>query len=192
MKAVNRAEENENKLIAGRYAQAFLDLADDKGISKETLFEEVSSVNEVIELSNDLKRVMSSPVVAAAEKKNLIEKIFSNTVCPVTLNFLKLLVDKNRFNLIESISKECRNEINKLHNLLCMNITSAVDLTEEEKAQIKERLASILNRDTELSWSIDSEIIGGLIFEVNDSIIDNSLRRKIQDLEKNMIRGNTL
>ncbi len=184
---MNKAEENENKLVSERYAQALLELVSDN-LSKEDILKELLDITESVKGSDDLNKVMTSPVISENEKKNVISKLFEDTTNKVILNFLKLLVDKNRFSMLESITKEYKNEINRLNNLLSINITSAIDLTEDEKSTIKNKLSNILNKNIELEWAINPDIIAGLVFEVGDNIIDNSLRHKLQDLSRNIMK----
>lgn len=184
---MNKAEENENKLVSERYAQALLELVSDN-LSKEDILKELLDITESVKGSDDLNKVMTSPVISDDEKKNVISKLFENTTNKVILNFLKLLVDKNRFSMLESITKEYKNEINRLNNLLSINVTSAIDLTEDEKSAIKDKLSNILNKNIELEWATNPDIIAGLVFEVGDNIIDNSLRHKLQDLSRNIMK----
>ena len=184
---MNKAEENENKLVSERYAQALLELVSDN-LSKEDILKELLDITESVKGSGDLNKVMTSLVISDDEKKNVISKLFENTTNKVILNFLKLLVDKNRFSMLESITKEYKNEINRLNNLLSINVTSAIDLTEDEKSAIKDKLSNILNKNIELEWATNPDIIAGLVFEVGDNIIDNSLRHKLQDLSRNIMK----
>ena len=184
---MNKAEENENKWVSERYAQALLELVSDN-LSKEDILKELLDITESVKGSGDLNKVMTSPVISDDEKKNVISKLFENTTNKVILNFLKLLVDKNRFSMLESITKEYKNEINRLNNLLSINVTSAIDLTEDEKSAIKDKLSNILNKNIELEWATNPDIIAGLVFEVGDNIIDNSLRHKLQDLSRNIMK----
>lgn len=184
---MNKAEENENKLVSERYAQALLELVSDN-LSKEDILKELLDITESVKGSDDFNKVMTSPVISNDEKKNVISKLFENTTNKVILNFLKLLIDKNRFSMLESITKEYKNEINRLNNLLSINVTSAIDLTEDEKSAIKDKLSNILNKNIELEWATNPDIIAGLVFEVGDNIIDNSLRHKLQDLSRNIMK----
>ena len=184
---MNKAEENENKLVSERYAQALLELVSDN-LSKEDILKELLDITESVKGSGDFNKVMTSPVISDDEKKNVISKLFENTTNKVILNFLKLLIDKNRFSMLESITKEYKKEINRLNNLLSINVTSAIDLTEDEKSAIKDKLSNILNKNIELEWATNPDIIAGLVFEVGDNIIDNSLRHKLQDLSRNIMK----
>ena len=184
---MTKAEENENKVVAQRYAKALLEFADEK-FTKEQILSEITDTSKSLSGSDDLQRVMTSPVISDSEKKNVLSKIFGTTVNGVILNFLKLLIDKNRFNILSSIVKEYRKEINKLNNMLDMKVTSAIELSDSEKAMIKVKLQKILNKDIELEWASDNNIIGGLIFEANDNIVDNSLLHKLQEIKKEVIK----
>jgi len=185
---MNKAEENENKLVAQRYAKALLELSESENISKEEVLKELSDVSDSVKGSDDLNRVMTSPVISSNEKKNVLVKLFEQSTNKVILNFLRLLVDKNRFSMLESVTKEYRNEINRLNNLLSISVTSAIELDDNEKSGIKNKLSGILNKNIELEWAVNPEIIAGLIFEAGDNIVDNSLRHKLQDLSRNMMK----
>ena len=185
---MTKAEDNENRIIARRYANAVLEFADDK-LSKDTILDELSNVQLSIENSDDLKKVMASPVINNKDKKQLLETVFTKAgINKTILNFLKLLVDKDRFNIFESIVKECRFEINKEKNRLGFKITSAIDLSSHEKAMIKVKLEKVLKKEVDLDWEVDNEIIGGLVFETDDNIIDCSLLHKLQTIKKEIIK----
>lgn len=179
--------DNDNKLVAQRYAKALLELSSES-LTKEQIMSEISDVSESLKGSVDLQKVMSSPVVSGAEKNNVLVKVFERNVSEIVLNFLRLLVDKNRFSILESIVNEYRNEINKINNVLNIKVTSAISLSDSEKAMIKVKLENILNKNIELEWSNDSSIIAGLVFEVGDNIVDNSLRHKLQEISRNIVK----
>lgn len=179
---MTKAEDNENRIVAQRYAQALLEFADDK-YPKEQILNDISDIQKSYLQSDDLQRVMTSPVISQEDKKELLTKIFKD-VNVLILNFLKLLVDKNRFGIFSSIVKEYKNEINKMNNLLGIKVFSAIELTDSEKAMIKVKLEKNLKKEIELDWAVDNELIGGLLFESGDNIIDCSLKKKLQDINK--------
>ena len=181
--AKTSGNKNLNKGLAQRYANALLDLSGEKA-TKEDILSQITDIQTSLDNSYDLQKVMSSPIVSGDEKKNILERIFGKDINIVVLNFLKLLIDKNRFNIFDAIVKEYRNKINKQKGLLEIKVTSAIDLNKDEKAMIKVKLQKILNRDIELEWDVNNDIIGGLIFEAGDNIIDCSLQHKLQDIKK--------
>lgn len=183
---MTKAKENENKIIAQRYSQALMELAEED-LTKEDIFSQISDIQTSVNNSEDLQKIMFSPVVSDDEKKNLVTNIFSKTINQTILNFLKLLIDKDRFNIFNSIVKEYRSEINKEKGLLDIKVTSAIELNDNEKAMVKVKLEKTLNKKIELEWGVNSDIIGGLIFETNDNIIDCSLQHKLQEIKKEIM-----
>jgi len=182
---MNKAQENEYKLVAERYANALCELAGD---DKVKIFDDLNDAYLSIKNSKELSSILESPIVSVDEKKSLLMKIFEKTSSKTILNFLKLLIDKNRFSVLESIVKEYKNIVNDINNLLPITITSAIELSKSDRAMIKVKLEKLLKKQTELDWAVNPDIIAGLVFEFNDNIIDNSLRHKLQDLSRNMIK----
>jgi F-type H+-transporting ATPase subunit delta len=180
---MTKAEENENKIVAQRYANALMEFSGEK-LSKEDIFSQIKDVQTSLNNSDDLQKVMSSPIVSNDEKKGVINKIFGNNINEIILNFLNFLIDKNRFNIFNSIVKEYKNELNRQNGLLEIKIVSAIELNDNEKAMIKVKLQKILNKEIELDWATDSSLIGGLVFEAGDNIVDCSLQHKLQEINK--------
>ena len=180
---MTKAEENENKIVAQRYANALMEFSGEK-LSKEDIFSQIKDVQTSLNNSDDLQKVMSSPIVSNDEKKGVINKIFGKNINEIILNFLNFLIDKNRFNIFNSIVKEYKNELNRQNGLLEIKIVSAIELNDNEKAMIKVKLQKILNKEIELDWATDSSLIGGVVFEAGDNIVDCSLQHKLQEINK--------
>ena len=122
---------NLNKGIAQRYVNALMDLSC-KELTKEDILTQITDIQTSLKNSVDLQKTMSSPIVSTQEKKDIINKIFKDAINKTVLNFLKLLIDKNRFEIFDSIVTEYRNEINKQNGLMEIKIISAIDLNNNE------------------------------------------------------------
>ena len=70
-----------------------------------------------------------------------------------------------------------------------VNVTSAIDLNDEKKNEVKDRIADNLHKDVVVDWTVDDDIIAGLIFNVNETIVDNSIRHKLDNLSKSIMKG---
>lgn len=182
---MTKETKNIDKELAQRYSNALLELANGN-LTKDNILDQISDIQTSINNSEDIQKIIYSPVISKDEKKNLLEKIFSKTTHNIVLNFLKLLIDKNRFDIFDSIVYEYHNEINKEKGLLTLKVTSAIELNENEKAMVKVKLEKALNKELELGWDVNSDIMGGLVFEANDNIIDCSLQHKLQEIKKKM------
>ena len=87
---MTKETKNTNRGLAQRYSNALLELAD-KDLTKDNIFEQISDIQTSICNSDDMQKVIYSPVVSTDEKKDLLEKIFSKTTHNTIMNFLKLL-----------------------------------------------------------------------------------------------------
>ena len=92
-----------NSIIAKRYAKSLLDLSKEDGFSKEEILESLQNAQTILKSSSDLFNVMTNPIISAKNKEDIIDEVFAKDVNKTIRNTLKLLINKNRFNLIYSI-----------------------------------------------------------------------------------------
>ena len=178
---------NRNSAVSDKYAKALIDIAID--CDKPKIFQnQLEFVIEVFSSSNDLSVVMKNPSITSSEKHDIIDAIFSNKLDVNLLNFIKLLIDRNRLGYIESIYHSY-NDILALHNnQKNVEIISAVDLDDNIKLKIIKKLQQKLNCNIIPMWSKNENVIAGLIFKYDDIVIDTSLKTKLDNMSKNMLR----
>ena len=179
-----------NELVAKRWAKALMELAlEDNWISKEDILDDLKEVSENINSSEELSNVINNPSISTEEKQTVLSKLFQNRVLPIVYNFLFALNLKKRIQIIESIAIEFGKELERVNNIVKINVTSAIEINEEKKNSIKNRIAEKLQKEIIVEWGVDADIIAGLIFNINETVIDNSVRNKLEDIEMKMIRG---
>ncbi len=177
-------------LAAKRWAKALMDLAiDDEGISKDDILDDLREVIENINSSSELKNVINNPSVSLEEKQVVLCKLFQSKLMPIVYNFLYVLNLKKRLNLINDIADEFEKEIENFKNIVRVDITSAYDLIDIEKEDIKNKIKLKLNKDVKISWKVNPDIIAGLVFNINDTVVDNSVKHKLDKLSKNIIKA---
>ena len=178
------------ELASKKWAKDLIELTqEDEGISKEEVLSDLRGVAENIENSEELKNVINNPSISAEEKQIVISKLFQNRVMPIVYNFLFALNLKKRMNLISEIAYEFEKELEELKNIVRVDITSAIDLSDERKNDIRNRIAEKLQKDVKVSWGVDADIIAGLIFNINDTVVDNSIKNKLDKLTEKIIKG---
>ena len=104
-------------------------------------------------------------------------------------NFLFALNLRKRVSIIPEIAIEFKKELERIKNIARVNVTSAIELSDERKEQIKIKIAEKLDKDVIVDWGVDSDIIAGLIFNIDELIVDNSIQHKLEDLSKEIIKG---
>lgn len=173
--------------VSKNYAQALLEIAAENN-SYEQIKHQLEEVAQVLHSSKDLQIVMSNSSISAAKKIDILDSIFGSKIDKKILNFLKLLVEKNRFMEFDSILTSYNDKIDKLANIKNVEIISAIDLNFEMKTNILFKLEHKLNCEIVPHWRTDKNIIAGLTFKFDDYVIDTSVRNKIENLSKNISR----
>ena len=174
-----------NELAAKRWAKALMELAlENDGISKEDILDDLREVNENIENSRELYEVLNNPSISVEQKQAVLSKLFETNLMPIVYQFLKTLNAKSRLALLPAIAEEFRKELEELKNIVRVGITSAIELTDDKKNEIRNRVAEKLKKDVLPEWYVDSSIIGGLVFNINETIVDNSIKHRLEILNK--------
>ena len=179
-----------NELVAKRWALALIELAlENENISKEDILDDLHEIAETIQASEELSNVINNPSISIEEKQIILCKLFQNSIMPIVYNFVYALNLRKRISIISEIAIEFEKELEKIKNMTRVNITSAIELNDERKEEIKTKIAEKLNKEIIVDWGVDSDIIAGLIFNIDEMIIDNSIKHKLEDLSKEIIKG---
>lgn len=178
------------ELVAKRWAKALIELAQENpGISKEDILDDLKEIAENIKSSPELYEVINNPSVSTEEKQIVLCKLFQNKIMPIVYNFMYALNLKKRIDIIEVISNEFEKELEKLKNIVKVSVTSAIDMSDERKNELQEKIAHKLNKNTIIEWKTNPDIIAGLVFNIGETIIDSSVKYKLEKLSKEMVKG---
>lgn len=178
------------ELAAKRWAKALIELSNEnEEISKDDILADLKSVAETISSSEELSEVLNNPSISAEEKQIVLCKLFQEKIVPIVYNFLFVLNLKKRIGLIGDIVEEFASELEELKNIVRVEITSAIEIDETKKNEIRNRISEKLAKDVQISWGVDTDIIAGLIFNINDVVVDNSVKHKLDSLCRNIIRN---
>ena len=102
-------------------------------------------------------------------------------------NFLKVIIEKKRFNELNGIIASFTKKLDEINSIKRVEVTSAIEMDENIKQRILEKLQLKLHQNVIAEWKIDTDIIGGLIVKIDDDVIDSSLRCKLENLSKHII-----
>lgn len=164
------------------YAGALAEIAADNVISYDGIKNDLNTVSAIIKNSPDLKNVLENITIATEVKNSIIDEVFRNQVNDKIVNFLKILTNKNKFNDFEDIKSDFETIYNDVNNIKLVDVTSAVELSEEQKQRVVEKLQAKLNKKIIANWLQDEDIIGGLIIKIDDNVINSSLKNRLEKL----------
>lgn len=174
-------------LSAKNYSKALVEMVRDNVISFEDLSKDLATVSEILETSQDLRLTLENPTVSEEVKSQIVEEVFKNEVHPQVVSFLKVLIDKNRFSEFSQIKADYEIKLDEVNKIQAVEITSAVELSEEYRERILQKLGEKLQKNIRPNWKVDENIIAGLIYRINDNVIDTSIKSKLDKLNKNLM-----
>lgn len=173
--------------ISKIYAKALMDIAAENN-SYDSILNQLQEIKAVLNNSEDLMIVLANSSIATAKKIEIINDVFAGKVDNSVLNFLKLIIEKNRFNEFEFIINSYSEMLDQKANKKKVEIVSAVKLNFEAKTNVLFKLEHKLNCEIVPDWQVDENIIAGLIFKFDDFVIDTSVRNKVENLSKTISR----
>ena len=170
-------------LISDRYASALYDLASEKKVV-DSVLENLQNLKKIIDNNKELTLLTKSPLILSNDKLEVLIKLTSSlNLNELSITFLKVVSNNKRFASLTSIISQFINiNDNKRGNVLA-DVTSADEISEEQRVNIKDQLRTILGDKLSLNFKVDKKIIGGLIIKVGSKMIDTSLANKINKLK---------
>jgi len=129
-----------------------------------------------------------SPYFSSEEKKDGLHKAVEGAD-EVFLNFLELLIEKHRMPVIHRIRREYDELWREENKLLEVQVTSAVELDEEVVSSLGERVGEATGRKVDLTANVEPDILGGIVLRVGNSVLDASIRNRLEQLRKQVARG---
>jgi F-type H+-transporting ATPase subunit delta len=171
--------------IAKRYARAIFDIASDDQSYDDWLIKLklISDTRADVNFAN----VLNSTKLSFFKKMNLIDDVFSNKLNKLQLNFLKLLTKNQSFFIIHDIYKQFLGLVEKRNNLIRVTVTSPYKISDDLKNQILNLVNDISGADSIIEEKIDSELIGGVVIRLGDTVIDGSIKNKVKQLRRELV-----
>lgn len=174
-----------SNLLEKRYASALLEIGKEQELLEDFHEQLVEVVNQ-FKRHKDFRKLMNSPQITSAEKKEILSEVFGRVLHPHLLNFLYLLIDKDRERYIEDVAQTFQEMFYDEKNILFVRVSSAVALSEEQLSAIKGKLSTRFNKEIVIHNQVEPSIIGGIIIYTEDQIIDGSVKTKLEKLKAHL------
>ena len=174
---------------AERYSLALYELSNESNLLTQ-IEEQCLSILRLINLSKDFKNLIKDPTSKQDDLFKIITSI-SETYKFETLfkNFLNFLIKKRRFFFLEKILHSFIEICSKKRGELKAEIISAKELSNDEVIKITEELTKNFNSKIKLNYKYDKSLIGGLVLQVGSTMVDTSIKNKLQQIENRMIEA---
>lgn len=172
---------------ARRYSSTFLQVAREEDLVEEVM-EDLQFIRNTLDDSRELILFLRSPIVKKSDKAEVIEELFKDHVRETTFMFLKLMIQKNREALLHEITEAYTEQYNKYAGIQPVYIHTAYELSDEQKKQLTEALEEYTGMTVESHYHIDKSLKGGVAVRIEDTVIDGTVRYKLDKLEKRFMR----
>jgi F-type H+-transporting ATPase subunit delta len=173
--------------IAQVYARSLFDVASEQDRVDE-IREQLDEFTRAMDEDRDLQIFFFSPYFSTKEKEDALDRAISGAD-DIFVNFLKLLIQNHRMPVIFRVRRGYEELWEEANRLLPVSVTSAVELDEETVSQLGDRIAEQTGRRVQVSAHVDPDIIGGIVVRVGDSILDASVRNRLDQLRKQVARA---
>jgi ATP synthase F1 delta subunit len=173
--------------IAAVYARSLFEVASEQG-KLDPVREQLGAFADALDETRELQVFFFSPYFSTAEKQDGLDRAVTDAD-PTFVNFLKLLIENHRMPVIFRVRRELDRLWEEANQLLPVRVTSAVELDKATVSQIGDRIAEQTGRKVDLSSQVDPDIIGGIVVRVGNSILDASIRNRLESLRKQVARG---
>jgi len=174
---------------ADRYSLALYELASDDNVL-ESVESQSSSILNLILSSKDFSNLIKDPTNNQEDLLKIINIISENNKFEKLLkNFLSFLVIKKRFFYLEQILKSFIETCSKKRGELKAELKSAKELSSDEISKITNELIENFSSKIKLNYKHDESLIGGLIVQVGSTMVDTSIKNKLQQIENRMVEA---
>lgn len=175
--------------LAKRYAASLMETCANDVPLQETMLNELEVISDSFEKVGMAKKVFENPGITADEKKLILNKILGDKISRKLFNFLNLLIDKQRFNLISDIQNEFNKLVNKNKGLFVAEVSTASQISPDELEQIKRKLETLIGKNEKVSIDskTDPNLIGGVVVKMNDLVYDGSIKGRLENMKRRLL-----
>ena len=172
--------------VAERYAAALADVAVERKNS-ETIKRNLAAFVEAFSSVADLRNALESPALNAEVKRKVIAEVAGKMGLDVAVrNFIYLVVDHRRTEILPEMEEAFLSELNERLGIVEAEVTSAHELNDDEKRQLRTVLEQRTGKKVEARFQIDSALLGGAIVRLGSTIYDGSVRDQLKRLREQL------
>jgi F-type H+-transporting ATPase subunit delta len=173
--------------IADVYARSLFEVAKEHDKLDE-IREQLGEFTDALEKDRDLQVFFFSPYFSSAEKKDGLHKALVGAD-DILVNFLELLIENHRMPVLFRVRRAFEALWQEENKMLPVNVTSAVELDKATVKEIGDRIAEQTGRTVELSAGVDPNLLGGMVVRVGNTVLDASVRNRLEQLRKQVARA---
>ncbi|HHU76779.1 MAG TPA: ATP synthase F1 subunit delta [Firmicutes bacterium] len=175
-------------LVERRYAASLLELAEDRDLY-EPFYRELKMASNIIHKNERLESFLLDLQVDSSKKKKVIFAVFNGNIMQELINFLNVLIDKNRFEYLDPIIEEFRIMADQKQNILNVTVVSAFPIDELQLQEIKRKCKNkYMASKVRVHLQEDKSLLGGIKLKIGDTMIDGTVKSRLEELRKTLLQ----
>ena len=168
--------------ISKRYARAFFEIAAEEK-QLERYYDELKQFSSIVSQNKDLEEFLANPIFEQEAKKKVLTGVIAKlNLSGITVNFLKLLVDKKRIDVLPDIEVCYRQLMDEALQKLRVTVKTAFPLSREMQDLIVSRLEKVTGKKVEVTIENDNSLLGGIVIGVGDTLYDGSIKNQLNNM----------
>lgn len=177
------------RIVAGRYAQALMNLAAGENQVQE-IADGLDDLADAFQESAKLQEFLAEPKVSQAVKEATVTELLQKTQAPPLLNtFVRYVTRKRRIGLLDEMRKVYHELADERMGRANADVTVAAALSTQQESDLKERLEKLSGLEINLRVNIDPSILGGIVAKIGSTVWDGSLRNQLNQIHQSIIEG---
>jgi F-type H+-transporting ATPase subunit delta len=172
-------------VVANRYAQALFEVGEESG-KLDVFNEELKAIVDILIDNKDFYEALKSPLIQKYEKKTLLQNVFSNNVNIEILNFLSILVDKDRISMVDKIYEGFKALLNKKNNIIEAVAITAIAMKDDMLETLRDRLSEMTKKTVILKNEVNENVIGGVLIRLGNEEIDGTVKGRLEKLKEEL------
>jgi F-type H+-transporting ATPase subunit delta len=173
--------------IAAVYARSLFEVAKEQN-KLDSIREQLGAFADALDGNRELQVFFFSPYFSTSEKQDGLDRAVSDAD-PILVNFIKLLIENHRTPVIFRVRRGFDELWLRENKRLPVQVTSAVELDSTTVDQIGARIAAQTGQQIDITSTVEPDILGGLVIRVGNSILDASIRNRLEQLRKQVARA---
>ena len=167
------------------YARALFEIARAEGTIDE-VEDELFRFARSFESSDALRNTLTDDQVPAAKRQAIVEDLLGGKATATTTQLVSMVVGSGRGRDLPAIIDKLVVRAANAKNLSVAEVRSAVDLTEDQQDRLKAALANATGKQVNIKVVVDPSVLGGLVATVGDTVIDGSVRTRVDQLKSRL------
>lgn len=170
-----------------RYAKSLIQLSKEKG-QFEAVLADVKMLASLIEESRELDLFLANPLVKMDKRSSILKSMFEGKLNSITYDLIQLVVTHKRESILKLILEQFIAQYNLMNKIAKVSISTAVEMNDKLKQQLIDSIMKAYDFSAvQLEEKVDEELIGGLLMRIGDKQLDATIRRQLNDIEKELV-----